>query len=106
MHDIIASTDLSTLMKNLINSFSRGDLRTCFSVFSLIGLIAGLIIRSSESNLIINILFGIAGAVLGGYAYMLTIGSFYGVPGSLAASAAGTVIVLLIKRAFPSGNQS
>ena len=87
-------------LTNLATYLSSRDLKTLILLFSLIGLIAGLFIRPRGSSIIINIICGVAAAILGGYLYMLTIGSFYGATASLAAAVAGAVVALLIKRSF------
>ena len=106
MYSRIAFVDLNKLMTGLVDKFLSGDLRTCLLFYAIIGLLAGLTIRAKGSSIILNILCSLAGAIVGGYLYMLTIGSFYGVIGSLAASVAGAVVFLLLRRGFLSGDQS
>lgn len=96
----IALADIPGWLTDLIIYLSSRDLKTLILIFSLIGLIAGLFIRPRASSMIINLICGVIAAVLGGYLYMLTIGSFYGAPASLAASVAGAIVALLIKRSF------
>jgi uncharacterized membrane protein YeaQ/YmgE (transglycosylase-associated protein family) len=86
-------TDLATYL-------SSRDLKTLILLFSLTGLVAGLFIRPRGASIVINLICGVVAAVLSGYLYMITIGSFYGAPASLAASVAGAVVALLIKRSF------
>ncbi len=93
----IALPNIPGLMATYLSS---RDLKTLILLFSLIGFIAGLLIRAKGSSIIINIICGVAAAVLGGYLYMIAIGSFYGATASLAASFAGAVVALLIKRSF------
>ena len=87
-------------LADLATYLSSRDLKTLILLFSLIGLIAGLFIRPRGSSIIINLICGVIAAVLGGYLYMITIGSFYGATASLAASVTGAVVTLLIKRSF------
>jgi len=105
MYVRVSSVDFSGLMANLVNNFLNEDLKTCLIVYFMIGLLLGLLIRPKGSNVIFNIFCSVVGAGVGGYLYILTIGSFYGIIGSMAASVAGAVIFLLIKRGFPSGDQ-
>lgn len=93
----IALPNIPGLMATYLSS---RDLKTLILLFSLTGLVVGLFIRPRGASIIINLICGVVAAILSGYLYMITIGSFYGAPASLAASVAGAVVALLIKRSF------
>ena len=105
MYARISSVDFSGLMANLVDNFLNEDLKTCLIVYFIIGLLLGLLIRLKGANIIFNVFCSVVGACVGGYLYIRTIGSFYGIIGSMAASVAGAVVFLLIKRGFVSGDQ-
>ena len=103
MYAGIHSVDLPNLA-DIVAYFSSGDMTAWCLLFSIVGLVIGLILRPEESSIVINIVCAIIGAILGGF-LMLSIGAFYGRIGVLVASFAGAVVFLLVKRAIASDTQ-
>ena len=73
--------------------------------FLVIGLLIGLIFRSKDEGIIVNMIFAIIGALLGGFGFdafftgFLEI-HFYGPYATLVASSIGAIVVVFIKRFF------
>ncbi len=72
--------------------------------FILIGIvagwIAGLIMRGHGFGLVADLVIGVIGAVIGGFIFQLLGIDAYGVPGALAMSVLGAVVLLAIASAL------
>ena len=75
-----------------------------FLWYLLIGLVAGhvaiLIVKGSGSGLILNLIIGVIGSFIGGWVFGLLGLVAVGTLGSLLASIAGAVVLLLIVSLF------
>lgn len=63
---------------------------------AIAGWLAGLIMKGKGSGILMNMIVGIAGAFIGGWAFQLLGLSSHGLIGSLATAVFGAVVLLFI----------